>query len=104
MYLHCELITKRVKEITIDDFIRLDNIEYRHDTFIHRPYSSTGGTNYYNDDGCIYNLVDTSDDKLFYLFQIDLDKYKFGEDDVVDWILVNIRKYKLKKILNGINV
>ena len=101
MYLHCELITKKVKEVTVDDFIRLDNIEYRHDAFIHRPIFSSGGT-YYNDEAYIYNLVDTSDDKLFYLFQIDLDKYKLGEDGIVDWILVNTRKFKLKKIIEKI--
>jgi len=102
MYLYCELITKRIEEVTIDDFIRLDKIEYRQEAFIHSPYLSSGGTNY-NDEGYNYNLVDTSDDKLFYLFEVNLDKYKYGTYDIIDWILLNTRKHKLKKITNVIN-
>lgn len=97
-YLLCEISVKVTKRTFTLDTTIINYIKHIEKPFLIQKNFSSGGTSATIDNGYIHELTSSTKNRFIYLYQINLDVYKKGTDDLIDWLMINTRNFKIKQI------
>lgn len=102
MYLLCKISVDKLKSTYEVNDMTLISIYYIDEPFLINKSYPSGGTSSLIHRGYINELVDLSEDKYFFFFQIELEVYEKGTNEICDWLMINTRTRKIKKILRNV--